>query len=214
MPEQLFDRHARKYDAWYDTEPGKALFAMEVDCLRPFVDHRRPWLEVGAGSGRFARALGLEYGIDPSRPFLHIAHSRGIKVVQGVGDALPFRSGVFSGVLMALALCFIRRPEKALGEAARVMKDNGCLVLGMIFKESSWAKYYTRLGEEGHPIYRNAVFHSRAELETMLREAGFGELTYRSVLLQPPGLTSYKSELPLEGYRPNAGFVALKTVKK
>jgi len=214
MSPQLFDTRARKYDAWYDTEPGKTLFAMEADCLRPFIDRRELWLELGVGSGRFARTLGIQYGIDSSRPFLDIARSRDIRVVQGVGEALPFRSRAFAGVLMALVLCFMQQPEKALAEAARVLKDKGCLALGMIFKESPWAKYYTRLGQEGHPIYRNAVFHSRREVEAMLEETGFSELTYRSVLLQPPGLASYKMELPLDGYKANAGFVALKAVKK
>jgi len=31
MPYHVFDIHASEYDAWYDTEAGKAIFAMEVD---------------------------------------------------------------------------------------------------------------------------------------------------------------------------------------
>jgi hypothetical protein len=83
----------------------------------------------------------------------------------------------------------------------------------MIPRESSWAQYYAQLGKLGHPIYRNAVFHSRSEVETMLETAGFGILTYRSVLLQPSGLASYTPELSLDGYRAHAGFVALKALR-
>lgn len=142
MSRHSFDAHARKYDTWYDAEPGRTLFAMEVDCLRPFIDGDRPWLEVGVGSGRFARALGI------------------------------------------------------------------------ILKESPWAEYYARLGREGHRIYRNARFYSRAEVETMLGRAGFGDLTYRSALTQPPGLTRYPPESPVDGYRQDAGFTAIKALKQ
>ena len=47
---------------------------MEVDCLKPlFHEHKRPYLEIGVGSGRFAQALGIEYGVDTSPALLEIA---------------------------------------------------------------------------------------------------------------------------------------------
>ena len=210
----MFGAYALKYDAWYDTEPGRTLFAMEVDCLRPFIDGDRPWLEVGVGSGRFAQALGTKYGVDPSRPLLTIARDRGIQVVQGVGEELPFRSGVFAGVLMALALCFVKDPESVLREAGRVLRPGRRLALGIILQESPWADYYARLGREGHRIYRDAGFYSRAEVEMMLGRAGFGDLTYRSALTQPPGLTRYRPESRVDGYRQDAGFTAIKGLKQ
>lgn len=210
----MFDAYAAKYDAWYDREPGKTLFAMEVDCLRSFVNSYRPWLEVGVGSGRFAQAMGLEYGLDPSLPLLKIAKSRDIGVVQGVGEELPFRSGSLAGVLIAFALCFITDPEQVLGETGRVLKPGGWLALGIILKESPWADYYARQGREGHPVYRDARFHSRNEVAVMLMRVGFAEITYRSTLFQPPGLASYAYELPRDGYSPGAGFTAIKAVKK
>jgi len=59
MTYQAFDTYAGEYDAWYETPAGRTIFAMEVDCLRPFlVKHDGPYLELGVGSGRFAQALG------------------------------------------------------------------------------------------------------------------------------------------------------------
>ena len=67
MPYHVFDSHASEYDAWYDTDAGKTIFAMEVDCLKPLLySYPRPYLEIGVGSGRFARALGIEYGVEPA----------------------------------------------------------------------------------------------------------------------------------------------------
>jgi hypothetical protein len=48
----------------------------------------------------------------------------------------------------------------------------------------------------------------------MLGRAGFGDLTYRSALTQPPGLTRYPPESPVDGYRQDAGFTAIKALKQ
>ena len=79
MQDDVFDAHADKYDAWYDSEAGSAIFAMEVDCLKPLLHkYNKPYLEIGVGSGRFAQVLGIGYGVDPSVVPLHMAESRGI----------------------------------------------------------------------------------------------------------------------------------------
>ena len=55
-----FDDLALEYDAWFDKE-GSLIFFIEVQAfmeLLPILP--KPWLEVGVGSGRFARALGIE----------------------------------------------------------------------------------------------------------------------------------------------------------
>src|SRR4030067_541705 len=63
MPYHVFDSHASEYDAWYDTEAGKAIFAMEVECLKPLLyGYGRPYLEVGVGSGGFGQGLELGDG--------------------------------------------------------------------------------------------------------------------------------------------------------
>ncbi len=94
MTYQAFDAHADEYDAWYDSEPGKSIYALEVECLRPLLhSYPRPYLEVGVGSGRFARVLGIEYGVDPSPVLLEKAKSRGINVWIANGEKLPFPEG-------------------------------------------------------------------------------------------------------------------------
>ncbi len=214
MPYKIFDAFADEYDAWYDTEPGATIFSMEVDCLRPLL-HRydRPYLEIGVGSGRFAKALGIEYGVDPARTLLLKAESRGIRTKEASGERLPFAEGTFGGVLIAFTLCFVDDPLSVLKEAWRVLKDGGGVVLGLILKESPCGKFYARKGKEGHPIYKEARFYTKRDVETLLRGAGFAIVDFRSVLFQSPGQNGYHPEKPLNCYRKTAGFVAAGSIK-
>jgi len=47
MIDKTFDAYADRYDAWYETEAGKVIFEMEVDCIKPFLlGYGRPYLEI------------------------------------------------------------------------------------------------------------------------------------------------------------------------
>ena len=113
MSYEVFNRHASEYDAWYDTEAGKAIFDMELDCLKPLL-HRysKPYLKVGVGSGRFAQALEIELGVEPAPALARLAKTRGIKVIETTGEELPFPNKMFGGLLMAFTLCFVDNPQK------------------------------------------------------------------------------------------------------
>ena len=63
-----FDRQAIEYDRWYDEN----LFAYrsEVQALRAAIPKGKQGVEIGVGTGRFASALGIRIGIEPSAPLL------------------------------------------------------------------------------------------------------------------------------------------------
>ncbi len=169
MSYQAFNAHADEYDAWFDSEPGATIFAMEVECLQPILNsYHRPYLEVGVGSGRFAQALGIEYGVNPALALLKKAKARSIKVKKASGEKLPFLDGIFGAVLIALTLCFVDDPLKVLQEASRVLANEGGLVLGLILTDSPWAEVYAGKARERHPIYGKARFLSKEEVESLL----------------------------------------------
>ena len=86
----LFDTLASDYDAWFEKD-GKLIFETEVRAFQEILSSLpKPWLEIRVGSGRFARALGIETGIDPSIELLNIARSRGITAIQGIGAKRNF----------------------------------------------------------------------------------------------------------------------------
>lgn len=59
-----FDRHARKYEAWFSK--NKYAYLSELKALRKLVPRRGLSAEIGTGSGRFALPLGVDIGIEPS----------------------------------------------------------------------------------------------------------------------------------------------------
>jgi ubiquinone/menaquinone biosynthesis C-methylase UbiE len=210
----LFDDYAEQYDTWYDTPKGRAILDIEVACLRPLMElFRRPYLEVGVGTGRFAHALGIERGIDPSASALEAAGNRGIAVTTGVAEDIPIDDSTFGGVLTAFTLCFVTDPGRALAEIRRVLVQRGGLVLGLLPKGTPWANLYARRGAEGHPLYRSAHFYSVAEVEALLEGAGFRVVARRSTLFQPPGQPEYGPEEAVEGFADMAGFAGVAAVR-
>lgn len=206
----VFERYAARYDAWYEGPVGRGAYRSEVRALAPLLAQcPPPWLEIGVGSGRFAQALGVGFGIDPALTPLRMAVARGVRGVQAVGERLPFRDSAFGGILLVVTLCFVEDPLLVLREAHRVLRKDGGLVLGMIVSESPWAAHYREKGRQGHPFYAIAHFYSHRELERWLTEAGFQIVDERSTLFQAPDAPEIREEEPRLGFDPEAGFVGI-----
>ncbi|MCS7350917.1 MAG: methyltransferase domain-containing protein [Anaerolineae bacterium] len=206
----VFERYATDYDAWYETPIGRGAYRSEVRALAPLLaECPRPWLEIGVGSGRFAQALAVEFGVDPAPTPLRMAAGRGVHTVQAVGERLPFRDRSFGGVLLVATLCFVEDPLAVLREAYRILRPEGGLVLGEIPAESPWGAEYQEKGRQGDPFFSMARFYDRQELEALLRKAGFEIVAYRSTLFQPPDAPAIEEEEPRPGFHPEAGFVGL-----
>ena len=208
-----FDSDAEAYDAWYDTPTGRSILAYEVAALRPLIESfPSPRIEVGVGTGRFADALGVRVGLDPSLSSLTLARQRGILVAAGVGEAAPFASGRFGSVLIAFTLCFLADPAAAFTEARRLLAADGGIVVGFLPRGTPWAELYSRRARQGHPLYRHARFYTVTEVEQLLAAAGFRLVAQSSTLRQPPGLARYEAEAPTADIGAGAGFAVLSAV--
>lgn len=205
---RVFDSSASNYDTWFEKE-GRLIFASEVEALRqalPLLP--KPWLEVGIGSGRFAQALGIDIGLDPSSQLLKIARNRGARVLLGRGEEAPFKDGSFGAIFFVVTLCFVDSPREILSEAARLLKNGGKVVLGLILKESPWGQLYQREKETGHRFYSHAMFYSYAEVEMLLMQTGFSIEKVASTLFQNPGKVNH-IELSRQGFSADAGFAVI-----
>jgi len=169
-----FERLADRYDAWFDSERGRRIFRTEVDCTRDLLEEMpRPWLEVGVGTGRFAAALGVDEGTDPSPAVLKYAATRGLQTRLGRAEELPFSGDQFGVVLLVVTICFLENPAQAFGECRRVLRKDGYAIVGLVPKDSSWGEMYARDGSEGHPFYSAAKFYTAREVIRLAERTGF-----------------------------------------
>jgi len=206
---KAFNDYAENYDQWFDSPDGKALFSAEVEAVRVLTKRlEHPFLEIGVGTGRFAKELGIDFGIDPSVKMLIMAVTRGIKTKKAEGEALPFSDDSFGAVFILFTICFVRDPEKVLTEAKRVLKAGGGLIIGFINRESPWGELYMRKKAEGHPIYRGANFYTVGDVVTMIEEAGMKIKAFSSTLCQSPSEMPYKGPVHSDFVK-DAGFVCI-----
>jgi len=198
----IFDRHHKEYDAWYDR--NKFAYLSEVEVLKKLIHKDERGLEIGVGTGRFASALGVTMGIDPSHAMLAKAAERGVNVRWGFGENLPFWEESFDYILIVIALCFVREPGKVLREAHRVLKPDGKILIGIIDKTSFLGKFYRR---KRSPFYSQARFFSTDEVREMLEENRFKNLSYWQTLFRLPDEINF-IEKPQRGFG-KGGFVVV-----
>ena len=208
-----FDTLASAYDAWFEGE-GKLAFAIEVrafDEVLPSLP--KPWLEIGVGSGRFAQALGIETGVDPSIKLVEMARKRGITTVLGRGEQQLFDKEAFGTVFLIVTLCFVDSPLDVLRQAHRILVPGGRVVLGLVLRESPWGKFYQQKKQQGHRFYKYATFYSYEEEARLLEQAGFSVEEVISTLFQKPNKAEHM-ELPQSGYSSSAGFTVIVAGKR
>jgi len=206
-----FDKLTDRYDAWYDSDQGSKIFAIEVACLRELLgDRGGSWLEVGVGTGRFAKALRIVDGLDASLPMLGLAAARGIRGVAACGESLPYLEACLDGVLLVVTICFLDDPASVLNQCARVLTKDGSLIVGIVPADSAWGRCYRKQGREGHPFYAIAKFYSCDEVIGMAERAGFVLDEARSCLFGRPGEAVERCETSRTGVVAEAGFVALR----
>lgn len=199
-----FDAHTDRYEEWF--ERYEPVYRSELAALERFVDQESFGLEIGVGSGQFAGPLGIDVGVDPSDAMLRRADDRGISVVRGVAERLPFKGDRFDLALIVTAICFVEDIDATLSEAARVLDDGGRVVLGYIDRESEVGQIYQEQKAE-NPFYRDATFVSTDELLDALETLGYTDVAVAQTVFQPPGEIS-SVEPVRDGYG-EGSFVAL-----
>jgi SAM-dependent methyltransferase len=197
-PWEAFEIYAEEYDAWY--EKYKPAYKSELLALKNFLPESRgnlKTLEIGAGSGRFASPLGVRYGLEPARAMAKIAEKRGVQTILGVAESLPFKKESIDLILIVAALSLFKDPIQALREAARVLKVNGKIVIGLLDRDSLHGDFYESRKKEGR-FSSEAKFLSTAEVSGWLTDLGFGEIKVCQTLYMQPEEIEH-IELPQKG---------------
>ncbi len=208
---EVFDRLAFRYDRWYEKPFGKSVYRLEVESIRMLLPPFDRGLEVGVGTGRFASALGIQFGLDVSLAELLIARGRGVNVVLGDAHGMPFPQDVFDLELIVVSICFFEHPEIVLKEVSRTLSPGGYMILGLVLEESPWARFYMEKGRKGHPFYSIARFYSFSRMREMLSSAGFVVDAVVSTLLEAPFEDRpVRDRRIMRDYLPEAGFTVIR----
>ena len=138
------EKQSRSLEESISPDPeAKSYFDDVATQFGSFCDMRGTILDVGCGAAHPAYAIMPEgsthIGLDPEIGNV----IRKFDFVQGIAEALPFRSGVFDWTLIATSLDHFPEPIRALAEVKRVLKPTGRLGLwvGVIDPEYFRRKY-------------------------------------------------------------------------
>jgi SAM-dependent methyltransferase len=204
-----FDRNVDQYEQWFVDNP--LAYVSELRAVRDLVPTNSNGIEIGLGTGRFAAPLGITRGIEPSRSMAELARKKGIEVVAGVAEHLPFMDNEFGFVLMVTTVCFLDDMDMAFREVRRVLKPGGALVIGFVDRDSPLGKDY-QARKDTSAFYQHATFYTTKDIAAALEKAGFGSFEYRQTLFQPLE-TMAEVEPVKEGYG-QGSFVVVRAEKK
>ncbi len=207
MKHRIFDEHTKEYEEWY--ERNWPVYQSELLAIKPHLIEGLS-LEIGVGSGRFAEPLKINFGLDPSVEMLKLAKKRGIEVIRGIAEELPFKNESFDFLLMVVTICFLENPEKALLEAKRVLKPHGRIIIGFVDKDSFLGKIYLAKKEKSI-FYREAKFYSVTEVKALLEKTGFKPKLFTQTIFNP--LEEITEPQPVKEGFGEGGFVVISAKK-
>ncbi len=186
------------YDGWYKTPLGKTSHRLEKKLLFSLLDVKKGerTLDLGSGTGIYSIELAKKgahvVGVDSSLDMLGFAKIKAAKqkssitFIRANAKRLPFKNASFDIIVSVCSLCFIKNPQKALKEAARVLRPKGRLVAAILNKNSPWAVIRRAKGLFMDTAYSKAHFMSPAELEKLIADAGFRVNVLKTCLFFPP----------------------------
>lgn len=208
---EIFDSHVEEYEEWFERHAHA--FRSEVEAVRdmlPAGDHLSG-VEIGLGTGRFAAALGIKEGVEPAKNMRKLAINRGIEIMDGIAEHLPYGDLRFDFVTMVFCVSYLTHVGAAMREVHRVLKKDGVFVLGFLDRHSTIGKMYEARKNES-TFYRHANFYSVDRMVNELANAGFRHFKISQTLFgKLEDITSFQPARP--GYG-EGSFVVIGATKK
>lgn len=203
-----FDMNAEQYEAWFDK--NRYAYESELLAVKKALPVNGSGVEIGVGSGRFASPLNIVFGVEPSKKMRRLAIERGINVVDGTAEAIPFTDNSFDFCLLVTTICFLDDPEKAFKEVYRIIKQEGSVIIGFVDKDSPIGRSYQQY-KSSSVFYREAVFYTTDDVVLYLKQAGFTGFCFYQTIFKP--LYEIKQVEPvLPGYG-RGSFIVIKAKK-
>ena len=177
-----FDTQVDRYEGWF--EKNNLAYESQVEAVRSVLPMGKG-VEIGVGTGRFAEPLGIKLGVDPSESMREVARKRGVDVVPGVAEDLPFPDESLDFILMVTVICFFDSVPEAFKEAHRVLKSGGSLVVAFIDRDTQIGNKYDA-NKHDSAFYQEASFYSASEVKSLLEEADFTSTRFIQTIFKDP----------------------------
>jgi ubiquinone/menaquinone biosynthesis C-methylase UbiE len=192
MPSRRHQRDIARFDQWserYDQSWLQRVFfdpvhAQVIAVATQAVPQARTVLDVGCGTGRLLERLGRAYptarlaGVDAAVGMAAVAARRHrIAALVGIAEQLPFRTGSVELLVSTISFHHWGDQRRGLAEVRRVLIPGGHLLLTDPIV-TGWLRPFYAIGRA------RDRFHTAAELEAMLGDAGL-RATRRSTV---PGM--------------------------
>ena len=144
-------------------------------------------IDIGCGNGAFLEMFhklspGAKLaGLDLSNEMVLRSRERlpEADITEGDAEKMPFEGGTFDAVSCHMSIHHHPHPENSLSEMYRILMDNGTVVINeltgpkLLRRFMNWC--FTKWPTGDHAVY------SRAEMEQMLRTAGFQNIRSRMI---------------------------------
>lgn len=208
---ELFNKNVEEYEAWYEKYPH--VYQSELAAIKEHISslpENIRGIEVGLGTGRFAQPLDVKEGVEPSEEMAKKAIKRGVEVIKGFAERLPYADMQFDFVLF-VTICHLDNLKLAFEQAYRVLKRDGAIIIGFLDKDHAIAQQYKERGHRS-TFFRNASFQTVRRVKELLTKARFKNLEFNQTLF---GALEDIEELqqPKAGYG-EGSFVVVKAIKK
>lgn len=208
---EVFNNNVTAYESWYDTYYPvymSELYALKEQLLK--LGENIKGIEVGLGTGRFSEPLGIKEGVEPSEEMAKIAIQRGIEIMKGKAERLPYSDYQFNFVLF-VTICHLDSMKDAISEAYRVLKPKGAIIIGFLDKDRPIAMHYSDKRKRSE-FFKDANFYSVDQVTKFLTKAGFKDMEFIQTLF---GNLEEINEIQstTEGYG-EGSFVVVKATKR
>jgi len=207
----IFNTHTAAYEAWYNKYPK--VYLSEFEAIKEQfqkLPENIKGVEIGLGTGRFSQLLGIKEGVEPSEEMAALAAKKGIEVIQGTAENIPYKDLSFDFVLF-VTICHLSNFKEALTQSHRILKPKGSILIGFIDKDQTIGKAYEAKRKDS-VFFKNAIFYSVSLVTRMLREAGFKNLEFNQTLFGELDEIN-QVQLPKNGFG-EGSFVVVKADKK
>lgn len=203
---EAYNQYAAEYDGWYDEHPN--IYESELLAMKQAVPQDTIGIDIGVGTGRFAQPLNIMCGVEPSEGMAGLAKQRGIEVINARAENLPIENQSYDFVTMVTTVCFLDDIPRAFAEVHRILKTEGEFIIGFIDRNSELGKRYEQQ-KHTSKFYKDAHFHSTAEITELLSKASFGNMSFWQTLISPYDNTL---DQPQPGYG-KGSFVVINAVR-